>query len=358
MKTKIIAYYLPQYHPTEHNNMWWGEGFTEWTNVGKARPLFKGHYQPKVPADLGYYDLRLPETRTQQAELAKKAGIEGFCYYHYWFENGNEELDYPFKQVVKLGEPNFPFCLCWANESWNAKFWNIDGTVSKKLLAEQKYNGIEDNKAHFFALLNAFKDKRYIKINNKLVFVIYRPLQFPNISEFIKQWQVLALKNGFSGFHFIGYSLDPHEIDTILSQGFDAVNICRLNNFAMCNKPKLIKRIMVLFHKLFGRPYANDYRKIYHYLVGDEAKKENVYPTIVPNWDHTPRSGKAGYLYTNSTPEYFEKHLVEVKELIDEKHEKILFLKSWNEWGEGNYVEPDLKFGHGYLNAIKKVFFQ
>jgi lipopolysaccharide biosynthesis protein len=158
MDSQIIAFYLPQFHPTPHNDLWWGKGFTEWTNVGKAKPLYPGHYQPKVPADLGYYDLRLPEVRQEQAKLAQKAGVTGFCYYHYWFENGFEELDKPFKEVVNSGEPKFPFCLCWANESWYSKFWNKDGTSSKKILAEQKYLGSEDHIKHFYSLLKAFKD--------------------------------------------------------------------------------------------------------------------------------------------------------------------------------------------------------
>ena len=137
MKARVIAFYLPQYHPTIDNDKWWGKGFTEWTNVGKAKPLFHGHYQPKVPADLGYYDLRLPEIREEQAKMAREAGIEGFCYYHYWFGNGKRELERPFNEVLRLGKPEYPFCLCWANESWHAKLWNKDGNYSSKMLIEQ-----------------------------------------------------------------------------------------------------------------------------------------------------------------------------------------------------------------------------
>lgn len=169
---KIIALYLPQYHPTPTNNKYWGSGFTEWTNVGKAKPLFKGHYQPKVPADLGYYDLRNPETREKQAELAKEAGIDAFCYYHYWFEPGHEELERPFKEVLKSGKPDFPFCLCWANESWHKKFWTNIDSFESQIIAEQKYMGIDDYTQHFYSLLPAFKDPRYFKIDGKNVFMI------------------------------------------------------------------------------------------------------------------------------------------------------------------------------------------
>ena len=149
-KSKIIAFYLPQFHPTPNNDKWWGKGFTEWTNVGKAKALFKGHEQPKIPADLGYYDLRYPDIREQQAKLAQEAGIYGFCYYHYWFNENFQELDMPFNEVLKLGKPNFPFCLCWANETWNKKFWNIDGSYEKEVLAEQLYENSEKNENNIY----------------------------------------------------------------------------------------------------------------------------------------------------------------------------------------------------------------
>ena len=221
--TKLIAFYLPQYHPTKRNDEWWGKGFTEWTNVGKAKPLYPGHYQPHVPADLGYYDLRLPETRKAQADLARQYGVYGFCYYHYWFEDGFEELERPFYEVVELGEPDFPFCLCWANESRYSKFWNIDGKVSeKKLLAEQKYLGKEDNEKHFYKLLKAFEDHRYITYQGKLLFIIYKPLEFVGLNEFMEQWQTLAKANGVKEFHFAGVTSDvKNEYDEIKNLGIE-----------------------------------------------------------------------------------------------------------------------------------------
>lgn len=165
-KVKIIAYYLPQFHPCKQNNEWWGKGFTEWTNVAKAKPLFKGHYQPKIPSDLGFYDLRLPEVREEQVQLAREAGVYGFCYWHYWFGNGKRLLERPFEEVLESGKPDFPFCLGWANHSWYAKLWDKD-TRKDKLLIEQKYLGKEDYVAHFMYALKAFKDKRYIKDGDK-----------------------------------------------------------------------------------------------------------------------------------------------------------------------------------------------
>ena len=173
-KPKIIAFYLPQYHPVKENNEWFGEGFTEWTNVAKAKPLFKGHDQPRVPRDLGFYDLRIPEVRAKQAELAKEAGVDAFCYYHYWFGNGKKLLEMPLERVVELGEPNFPFCVCWANHSWYKKDWNPDTKVlTENLLVEQTYPGDKDIIEHFLYLLPAFKDPRYYKIDGRLVFFFF-----------------------------------------------------------------------------------------------------------------------------------------------------------------------------------------
>lgn len=355
---KIIAFYLPQYHPTPRNNEWWGKGFTEWTNVGKAKPLYPGHYQPKVPSDLGYYDLRLAEVREAQATMAKENGIYGFCYYHYWFENGFEELEHPFDEVVKLGQPDFPFCLCWANESWYSKFWNMDGTVEKNILAEQKYLGTEDNLKHFKRLLPAFRDKRYIKVGGKVLFVIYRPYQFQNLSAFMQEWNALALENGLDGFYFVGYSMHiKKEYDDLKRMGFNSVISCRLYDMGHCKT--LWERLVVKFQRVVLKyPEIENYKKYYKDLIGVEEEKVDVWPTIVPNWDHTPRSGRGGMVFSNATPETFDRHAAMVHELLERKDvsDRFAFLKSWNEWGEGNFVEPDLKYGMGFLKVIKKYF--
>ena len=215
---KVIALYLPQFHPTPDNDEWWGKGFTEWTNVGKAKPLFPGHYQPKVPADLGYYDLRLPEVREQQAQLAKEAGIYGFCYYHYWFGHGKQELELPFNEVLASGKPDFPFMLCWANESWHAKFWDKDGKASsKKMLIEQTYDD-DDIDPHFYHLLPAFKDPRYIKIDGCPAFMIYRPDEMPDPEKIIKRWQELAKQNGLLGITFMAYLDSDINTDTFIKR--------------------------------------------------------------------------------------------------------------------------------------------
>ena len=363
-KPKIIAFYLPQYHPTPDNDKWWGKGFTEWTNVGKAKPLFPGHYQPKVPADLGYYDLRLPEVREAQAELAREAGIYGFCYYHYWFGNGKEELELPFNEVLRLGKPDFPFMLCWANESWHKKFWDKDGKgSSKEMLIEQTYPGDEDIVNHFYRLLPAFKDSRYIRIHGKIAYMIYKPFLYDNLHRFIKIWQELAVKNNLPQFFFIAQKQSDseqaiNEIELVKKYhkiGIDALNIVRLydaTNSISC----LNKKINILKRKLFNHPHVFEYSKIFPYLCNSNDSRNDIFPTIIPNWDHTPRSGSNGMVFKNATPVLFKKHIKQIFSVVDNKanEDNIIFLKSWNEWGEGNYMEPDMKYGDSYLRVLRE----
>jgi lipopolysaccharide biosynthesis protein len=199
-KPRIIAFYLPQFHPIPENDAWWGKGFTEWTNVGKAKPLFRGHYQPRVPADLGYYDLRLPESRAAQAAMAKAYGVEGFCYWHYWFGNGKRLLERPFHEVLESGEPDFPFCLGWANHSWEDKQFKKGGT--NKLLIKQEYPGDEDYRQHFLYVLKAFRDSRYLRVDDKPIFFVHGTKDF-DVAYFIRFWQQLALEHGLKGIHFV-----------------------------------------------------------------------------------------------------------------------------------------------------------
>lgn len=356
MKTKVIAFYLPQYHPTKHNDEWWGKGFTEWTNVGKAKKLYPGHYQPKVPSELGYYDLRLPEVREQQALLAKESGIYGFCYYHYWFSEGHEELDLPFKQVVASGKPDFPFCLCWANESWYSKFWNKDGSTQKKLLVEQKYLGTEDNRAHFYSLLSAFKDDRYIKVDGKLLFLIYNPSQFEHFGEFKEEWNELARQSGLPDFYFMGQVTKANQIEQVLELGYNGVNHChRLDDIFQYKKSLYFLDVLISRLKsVLKFPFIIPYKKAISNCLCNFDFQENVFPTMMPNWDHTPRSANGGSVLHGATPDLFAIHAKDILSTTvnkDENH-KIVFLKSWNEWGEGNYMEPDLKFGKGFIKAL------
>ena len=351
---RVIAFYLPQFHPTQHNNEWYGKGFTEWTNVAKAKKLFIGHEQPHIPADLGFYDLRLAEVREEQAKLAKEAGLEGFCYYHYWFAPNEVELELPFNEVLKSGEPNFPFMLCWANETWQKKFWNIDGSIEKHDLKVQTYGGYQDYKQHFYDVLPAFQDSRYIKIDNKPAFMIYKPLNIPDLSVFVDTWNRLAKENGLEGIFFIGQSIDADkEKQDILDAGIDTVNSVRhYDNYTKRNLPR--KGLYKLFRIIFRLPIIKTYKKIYKTFVTDADKNDDMIPTIIPNWDHTPRSGRGGYVIKNSKPQLFKKHVNQVFDAIKNKksNRQIAFLKSWNEWGEGNYMEPDLKYGKQYIEVL------
>ena len=378
-KARVIAFYLPQFHPIPENDKWWGKGFTEWTNVGKAKPLFKGHYQPRVPADLGYYDLRMPEVREAQAQMAREAGIEGFCYWHYWFSHDKKLLERPFKEVLKSGNPDFPFCLGWANHTWTNKSWEV-GTrkIKESTLMEMVYSK-EEYIAHFYDVLPAFKDKRYIQVDGKPIFVIWDPLGIPDSNFFIDLWQTMAKENGLEGIHFVGITKNmfPKEqtfgniffktakskasehYKKVLNAGFDAVNSRGFDRADYYSRSifEIIWRSIAM--KVFNyTPISKcEQENINKYLYVDEDKWENVYPSLMPNWDRSARSGRRARIYTNSTPEVFKEQIKKVLSLLDGRKDehKITFLMSWNEWAEGNYVEPDLKYGHGYLDALKET---
>ena len=379
MKARVIALYLPQFHPTPENDRWWGPGFTEWTNVAKAKPLFRGHQQPRIPADLGFYDLRLPETREQQAQLAREAGVEGFCYYHYWFGNGRQLLERPLQEVVASGKPDFPFCICWANHTWSNKTWERKSAVQKNsVLMEQTYPGTEDDIAHFNTLLPMFKDRRYMTVDGKLIFAIYDPFGFKNVQQFIAIWRRLAEENGLPGFHFIGMTPSTLTIRTapdgtrqrvmpnlessaeiyrrVLDLGFDAVNSLGKRRGEMLYEGKW-KNMAKTVLRHIGFPTGSmryDYERTVRNYFAPEDTWENVYPSILPQWDRTPRVASMDGVYVNATPEKFENHIRQALFLIKDKQpeHRILFLKSWNEWGEGNYVEPDMEWGHGFIDAI------
>lgn len=359
-KARVIAFYLPQYHPIPENDKWWGKGFTEWTNVGKAKSLFKGHYQPRVPADLGYYDLRVAETRKAQADMAREYGVEGFCYWHYWFGNGKRLIERPFNEVLALGEPDFPFCLAWANETWKG----FDhGLKNRNILIEQLYPGVEDYKRHFYEVLPAFKDKRYITVDGKPLFMIYKPLANDEVKVFMETWKSLAIENDLPGIYFVGHHNDFRDnLKDVMNTGVDAVNTTRLNNYIVKHRA-IYKKLFSRIKKVFlgtASAYAIPYSIMSKYfIVPEEDNVENVFPSIIPGWDHTPRSGRDGLIMTNSTPELFESHVKETINVIKNKEaeKKIIFIKSWNEWAEGNYMEPDLKWGTKYLEALKRQLF-
>jgi hypothetical protein len=376
VQARMIAFYLPQFHPIPENDAFWGKGFTEWANVARARPLFRGHYQPHLPVDLGYYDLRVPEVREAQAELARNAGIEAFCYYHYWFA-GKRLLERPFNEVVLSGRPDFPFCLCWANQSWSGAWHGMHDRVT----VEQTYPGHADNRSHFLALVTAFLDERYVRIDTRPIFVIFRPLELPNVTSFIEEWQEMAVQNGLPGIHFVAHLL-PHESGwDFRSRGFESCTVVgSLKGFSWGFRDVLANKCApfvgnsalgtgdafsgVLRHwlwrrqrRLFGQ-FANVslYRHALPYLLAGCTEELDVHPAVTPNWDNTPRSQARGFVLHESTPELFRRHLRDALSLIKPHpiERRLIFLKSWNEWAEGNYVEPDQRFGHDYLKVIRE----
>jgi lipopolysaccharide biosynthesis protein len=348
--TRAIALYLPQFHPTPENDLWWGKGFTEWTNTAKARPLFRGHYQPHVPADLGFYDLRLEETRIQQAALAKNYGIEAFCYYHYWFA-GKRLLNRPFDEVVASGKPDFPFCLCWANSTWSG-IWH--GSPNK-ILIEQTYPGIEDHRKHFETLLPAFKDPRYLRVDGKPIFLILEANDIPNVEATVELWREFAVKSGLGGLYLIGISGAPGS--DLTSLGFDAVAIYPFMTRLHTAKAGLLRRLQNKIGRMFGRPHVLDFADFMKLQMPRKILDYEAYPTVVHAWDNTPRSGSGGVAYVNSTPEKFRDMLKAAVMSVDDKppQRRLVFLKSWNEWAEGNHLEPDLKYGHAYLRVLAEV---
>ncbi len=381
-RARLIAFYLPQFHPTPENDAWWGRGFTEWTNVAKARPLFHGHRQPRLPADLGFYDLRVPEVRAAQAQLARQAGVEAFCYWHYWFA-GRRLLERPFNEVVSSGEPDFPFCLAWANDSWRSHWYGAE----KRTLVEQTYPGRADHERHFYALLPAFQDQRYLRVRNRPLFTVFRPKALPETQAFIELWQDLACRNGLEGIHFVAHLFD-HELDfTWRNFGYDGAVVTnelkvmrrrfwhvveerlrRSRNAELgaakrehlfgtaASVGRLVSRRVL--QRVFRWPDGvYDYRDAMLFFKSEAALELGCYPSVVPGWDNTPRAGPRGIVLHQSTPALFSTHLRDVLASVSDRpaEDRIVFVKSWNEWAEGNYLEPDQHFGHGYLDAVSSA---
>lgn len=345
---KLIAFYLPQYYPIPENNEWWGEGFTEWTNVAKAKPLYSGHYQPHIPADLGFYDLRLEETRIAQAELAKEYGIGAFCYYHYWF-NGKMLLERPFNEVLSSGKPDFPFCLCWANENWSRRW---DGR-EQEVLMEQNYRDYNPYE-HIEWLSSAFSDKRYLRIDNKPMFLVYYASAIPNLSEVIAEWRKAAMDKGFEGIYLCAAQLPRNNLtdEEIINAGFDAIFEFQPN----------LKGFSYNLH-VSSLPGLNvvSYKK----LVEASLKKDNnsnivIFPCVFPSWDNSPRRRNEARIIQNEDAELYKYWLLNSIERVkrNRPEEQIVFINAWNEWGEGCHLEPDLKHGRMFLEATRQALIE
>jgi len=355
-KIKPIAIYLPQFHPIPENDSWWGKGFTEWTNVAKAEPRFKGHYQPHLPADLGFYDLRLEEARLAQEAMAKEYGIYGFCYYHYWF-NGKRILHEPLDRKLKNLKEDLPFMICWANENWT-RIWNGG---DKDVLLEQNYSE-EDDYNHILHLITYFKDDRYIKVNGKPVLIIYRPALLPNIEKTINSWREETKKAGFPDL-YIGFSQNFDKWDPT-SKGFDFAhefqpnfsNVPSISQNTNLTKKILLKLSKKLKHKKEEKTNYINYTSFVDKQLELDFKKD-VYPAITPMWDNSARRKENPFILHNSTPLKYKEWLHHIKENYpwDSMPEKFLFINAWNEWAEGNHLEPCQKWGRAYLEATNEV---
>lgn len=356
MDVRYIALYLPQFHPTKENNEWWGTGFTEWTNVTKARSLFKGHYQPQLPADLGFYDLRVAETREAQAEMAKEYGIEGFCYYHYWF-NGKRLLERPFTEVLSSGKPDFPFCLCWANETWSRRWIGVE----KEVLVKQEYSD-EDDRAHASYLANAFADKRYIQVNGRPLFVIYRPGDLPNVSATIEIIKSTCYKLNKTEPFLVASNSHLWDNAKLLSYGFDAILNFRpqLGVLPYATSDEFswgrLKRNLLNFKLISGKLKLFTYEEALETMqLVEPSDFDNVIPCVFVGWDNTARRGEKGIVMMNNSPELFHKELKRTVTKLKKSTNNpgIVFLNAWNEWAEGNKLEPDLVTGSSYLEIVK-----
>jgi lipopolysaccharide biosynthesis protein len=359
-----IAFHLPQFHPIAENDEWWGKGFTEWTNVVKATPRFQGHYQPHLPADLGFYDLRLPEARAAQAELAASYGIHGFCYYHYWF-HGRQVLERPVDEIWKSGEPQFPFCLCWANENWTRRWDGLEDQV----LLEQRYSPADDL-AHIRSLIPMFLDPRYICVGDRPLFLVYRASRLPEPEKTVETWRREAERAGLKGLFLVRVENfkddhgDPRDI------GFDS-GLQFQPLASLSGEPRIYRRKWWHIRRLkthepgFRENYVYDYDLLVRNALATPEPAYPRIPCVCPGWDNSPRRTQGATILVNSTPETYEKWL---RGIVDQQKarmssggssgisaDSLVFINAWNEWAEGNHLEPCQRWGRKYLEATRRA---
>lgn len=360
---RAIAFHLPQFHPIPENDKWWGKGFTEWTNVVRARPRVPGQYQPHLPADLGFYDLRLPEARAAQAELAASYGIYGFCYYHYWF-NGRPILERPVNDIWKSGEPEFPFCLCWANENWTRQWDGLETDV----LLEQRYSAADDL-AHIRSLIPIFLDRRYIRVADRPLFLVYRASQFPEPEKTTATWRREAERAGLKGLFLVRVESfiecgDPSTIGFDCSLEFQP-RFSELSNLRILGRRWWRRRRLGTAEPAFFDNAVFEYEELVRNALAAPVPTYPRIPCVCPGWDNSPRRKHGATIFINSTPEIYERWLREVvnrrragitsKENSGITWDSFVFINAWNEWAEGNHIEPCQRWGRKYLEATRRA---
>jgi lipopolysaccharide biosynthesis protein len=350
---RTVAFYLPQYHPIPENDAWWGAGFTEWTQVARSRPLFTWHQQPEQPADLGFYDLRVPEVREAQTALASRFGIDAFCYFHYWFE-GRRVLERPFDEVLAFGRPDFPFCLCWANENWTRRWDGLDNQV----LLAQGYSD-EDDRNHIRWLLRAFEDQRYLRIAGRPLFLVYRASKLPDPRRTTSTWREEARRSGMDLFLCLVEEPLPDPLQP-QDLGFDAT-VEFHPNARLLGPPQgrggggrnWLRRRLGLFEHSYDTAHVVDYEAYVKRVLEPSAPAYRRFRCAMPAWDNTPRRGKNSIIFRGSSPSLFASWLQAlVASARGHEGESLIFINAWNEWGEGNHLEPCQRWGNAYLRAL------
>jgi lipopolysaccharide biosynthesis protein len=340
---RLIAFYLPQFHPIPENDEWWGKGFTEWTNVAKARPLFAEHYQPHLPADLGFYDLRVREVMREQAQLAKAHGIDAFCYHYYWF-SGKRLLERPLEDMLADPQTDMPFCLCWANENWTRR-WDA---AENKVLMAQRYLP-EDDLAFIQSLEPYFRDNRYLRVGGAPLLVVYRPQQLPDTARTARVWREYCRNAGLGEIHLCAALTHGNQA---LPDGFDSVV-----DFPPHNIDVPRQNTMIHFHEPFAGN-AFDFVDIARHCL-DKPRTSNLhFRGVFPCWDNTARTGSRALVVVNSGSENYEYWLAESigkAQLELPPGRRLVFINAWNEWAEGCHLEPDRRHGHAFLQATARA---
>lgn len=351
---RVLAMVLPQFHPIAQNDEWWGKGFTEWTNVVKARPKFAGHYQPHLPSDLGFYDLRVPEVREQQADLARAFGIDGFCYYHYWF-NETQLLERPLAEILAAGRPDFPFCICWANENWTRRWDGYDAQV----LIGQSYSADDDRK-HIQALLPYLADPRYIRVDGRPLLAVYRSGHLPDPARTAEIWREESVRAGVGDLFLCRFEAwDPIVSPDPRTIGFDAAvefapDWRRAGGQEFSGwKAKLLCRLGLL-PRVYLENRLFDYREMVKTMRSRPPPSYPLFRGVTPGFDNSARRKKGATIVRHSSASLYGEWLEDMLRWTEVHHagqRRLVFVNAWNEWAEGNHLEPDQQRGHSYLEA-------